>query len=55
MLDGSGPFRMLLDTGATHSAIAADVAAAKRRAGAVATSKVISAGRAKRSRPIVVD
>ncbi len=37
-LNGNGPFRMLLDTGATHSAITADVAAATG-ARTVATSK----------------
>lgn len=41
MLNGKGPFRMLLDTGATHSAITAAVAAASG-ARVVAKSNVIS-------------
>lgn len=41
MLNGAGPFAMLLDTGATHSAITAEVAAATG-APTVATSNVIS-------------
>ena len=50
-LNGNGPFRMLLDTGATHSAITADVAAAIG-ARTVATSNVISPA-AETIRPIV--
>ena len=41
MVNGSGPFRMLLDTGATHSAITEDVAAIVR-ANPVARSTVIT-------------
>lgn len=41
MVDGSGPFRMLLDTGATHSAITEDVAALVQ-AKPVARSTVIT-------------
>lgn len=41
MLNGKGPFMMLLDTGATHSAITADVAVATG-ARTVATSNVLS-------------
>jgi predicted aspartyl protease len=41
MLNGSGPFRMLLDTGATHSAITEDVAALVK-AKPVARSTVIT-------------
>ena len=41
MVNGSGPFIMLLDTGATHSAIS-EVVAATAGARAVAKSTVIS-------------
>ena len=51
MMNGTGPFMMLLDTGASHSAITADVAAATG-ARTVATSNVISPA-AKTIRPIV--
>ncbi len=52
MVNGSGPFKMLLDTGASHSAITADVAAATG-ARTVATSSVVSPA-AETIRPIVV-
>lgn len=51
MMNGTGPFRMLLDTGASHSAITAKVAAAIG-ARTVATSNVISPA-AETIRPIV--
>ena len=41
MVNGAGPFRMLIDTGATHSAITEAVASAAN-ARAVARSKVIT-------------
>ena len=51
MLNGSGPFKMLLDTGASHSAITAEVAAATG-ARTVATSNVITPA-GETTRPIV--